>query len=402
MDLKEGPRPLADGVYWVGVNDRVKELFESMWPLPHGVTYNAYVVVGREATALIDTVHEDYAYEYLGRVMDAVGDLSKVKYLVVNHLEPDHHGATPYVLSRLKHVKAVVSTTAARLLRTLYDIPEDRLIVVKDGDTLDLGGRTLRFISAPWLHWPETMFTYLQEDKILFTCDAFGSYGLLEKGLFDDEVELADYIKEARRYYANIVAKYGRNVLDALKKIEGLEVKMIAPSHGPIYRSHISEIIALYRKWSAPDPDKRKVVLVYGSMYGRAKKLADTIAQRLEKNGMSVVVFDASTTHPSYILAELVDAYILFLVHPTYDGDVFPPIQNLLYIIQMKEMGRGRAAAVVNTHMWTPTARRVVEMLRKAGFALIEPVVETKALPDRDALAKIDELISSTVKYSSL
>ncbi|MGC9170001.1 MAG: FprA family A-type flavoprotein [Thermoproteus sp.] len=388
------PRAVADGVFWVGVNDRIKRLFEALWPLPDGVSYNAYVVDGGDV-ALIDAAPEEFAYEYLGRVGEVVGDISRVKYLVLNHLEPDHHGATPYILQRLKHVKVVASTAASRLIHSLYKVPADRIIAVKDGDTLDLGRRRLRFIHAPWLHWPETMFTYLEDSGVLFTCDAFGAYGALERGIFDDEVDLDRYISEARRYYVNIVAKYGRNVIDALEKIKPLDVKIIAPSHGPIYRRHVSEMLRLYRKWAAPEPDRRRAVVLFGSMYGRTRQLAEHIAEELRKAGFTTSIYDASDVHPSYILADLVEAYALVVVYPTYDGGVFPYIHNVLHLLQSKSLGRGRVAAVVNTYVWAPTSRQAVEALQKAGFKIVEPVVETKALPDEKALAEIGRLVKA-------
>ncbi|MEZ0394583.1 MAG: FprA family A-type flavoprotein [Desulfurococcaceae archaeon] len=386
------PREIASGVYWVGVNDRNKKLFEAVWPIPHGISYNAYAVVGERGVALIDAVDEPFADEYLGKVKEVVGDLDRVKYLVANHLEPDHHGATPLILEKLRDAKLVVSPMASRIAPSLYRLASDRLIQVGDGEAIDLGGKTLRFLHLPWLHWPETMATLDVEDSILFSCDAFGSYGALEGGIFDDEVDLDFYLAEARRYFSNIVAKYSRNVLIALEKVKRIAAKIIAPSHGPVYRQHANRILELYERWAKPEPERDRVLLVYGSMYGRARALAESLARRLEDLGMRVVVQDASTIHPSYVLSELVEARTLVLVYATYDAGIFPPIEWLLYLVQLKELGRGRNAALVNAYSWGPTSKIALEYLQRAGFRVIEPVVETKALPDERAMEEIARL----------
>lgn len=394
------PRSIAPNVYWVGVNDYVKELFESLWPIPFGISYNAYVVIGRDGIALIDTVDERFSYDYMGRVREVVGDLNRVRYIVLHHLEPDHHGATPYVLEQIKDAKLVVTPIASKIIKSLYRIPDNRILTVEDGHSLDLGGKTLKFVYTPWLHWPETMMTYLEEDGILFSCDAFGSYGALEDGLFDDEVDMDFYTDEAKRYFSNIVSKYAKNVLDALEKLKGLNIRMIAPSHGPIYRSNVSHILELYRKWSLPEPDKDSVVVVYASMYGRGEEIVDMIIDGLGKAGLSVNMYNVSIDHPSYILSDIVDSYILVVVYPSYDAGLFPYMENLLYILQLKQLGRGRHAALINTFSWAPTSRLALELLQKAGFNIIEPVVETKSIPDEEALSRINSLVKNIVSLA--
>ena len=394
------PRLIAEDVYWVGVNDRVKKLFEAMWPIPDGVSYNSYLVAGSSSVALIDTVEEAFAEEYIRRVKRIVGDLSRIKYIIANHLEPDHHGAIHYILQHLPEARVVVSQVAEKLIGSLYRIPREKILVVREGDTIDLGGKTLRFIYTPWIHWPETMMTYLDEHKILFSCDAFGSYRALERGLFDDEVAIELYLSEAKRYFSNIVAKYTRNVLSALEKLRKLQIEIIAPSHGPVYRRYVSRIISLYERWSRPEPDKDKVVVVFASMYGRGRELIHNVANRLREAGLRVSIHDISETHSSYVLADLVDSYILLLQYPTYDASLFPNAENLLYLLMIKEMGRGRNAAVINTFLWSPTSRHAVEMLRKAGFNIIEPVVETRSIPDEKSMHSVNKLIEAIISLA--
>lgn len=398
MSLK--PRPIVEDVYWVGVNDDVKELFESLWPLPFGISYNAYVVIGRDAVALIDTVDSRFAYEYIGKVREVVGDFDRIRYIVVNHLEPDHHGATPDILGIMPKAKIVTSQMGSRILSSLYRVSSNRIIVIKDGDRIDLGGKTLRFIYTPWLHWPETMVTYLEEDKVLFSCDAFGSYGSLQDGVFDDELDMDFYLDEAKRYFSNIVIKYTRNVLEALEKLKSTEIRVIAPSHGPIYRSDPHKIVELYRKWSQPSPERDRVALIYGSMYGRGETIVEHIIERLSQKNLKITPHNVSTSHPSYILSDLVESYIAVFVYPSYDAGIFPYMEDVMRIFQLKQIGRGRYAAIVNIYTWASTAKQTIELLTKAGFKIIEPIVETKAIPDEEELKKIETLINNIVDTS--
>lgn len=398
MNLK--PRSIASNVYWIGVNDEIKELFESLWPLPFGISYNAYAVIGNNSIALIDTVDEKYTYEYLGKVSEIVKDMTKIRYIVINHLEPDHHGATVHVLEQIPSAKVVTTVMGSKILKSIYRIPDDKIYIVKDGDRIDLGGKTLKFIYAPWIHWPETMFTYLEEDKILFSCDAFGSYGALYNGIFDDEVDMGFYIEENRRYFSNIVSKYTRNVLEVLEKLKNIEINMIAPSHGPIHRSNINKIIELYRKWSKPEPDRNKILVVYGSMYGASEAILEKIIDRLEKEGFETYIHNVAVSHSSYILSDLMESYIVVAIYPSYDANIFPYMENVLSLFQVKQVGRGRKIAIVNTYAWSSTAKYGVDLALKAGFKIIEPVVETKALPDENEIKKLNTLIDNIISES--
>jgi flavorubredoxin len=243
------------------------------------------------------------------------------------------------------------------------------------------------------------MMTYLEELGILFSCDAFGSYGALTEGLFDDEVNLEFYLEEARRYFSNIVLKYSRNVLEALSKIErlGLRISVLAPSHGPIYRRYVDRILALYRDLSIP---KRcvEVSVIYGSMYGRTENLVEQVARRFRERGVDVKVVDAARVHPSYTLSEVSNSGALLFIFPTYDASVFPPVKEVMNYLQVKQAGRGRIAAVVNTYSWGASAKEAVEILTKAGFQVVEPVVQLRPLPTEEDLRKLEELVDALAR----
>ncbi|MEM0196809.1 MAG: FprA family A-type flavoprotein [Sulfolobales archaeon] len=392
------PREIVPKVFWVGVNDCVKDLFESLWPIPGGISYNAYTVIGANGAAVIDGVDEHLTYEYVGKIWRVVGDLRKIKYVVINHLEPDHHASTSKLLSLAENAQVLISPTGAKIVESLYSIPKDRIVEVRDGDTVSLGDKTLRFIHTPWLHWPETMMTYLEEDGILFSCDAFGSYGALISGIFDDEVELNYYIEEAKRYFSNIVSKYSKNVLDAINKVEklGLKIKVLAPSHGPIYRKHVDSIVALYRDLSQPKVCA-KVTIVYGSMYGRTEEIVKAVAETFEKSGVVVDLIDAARVHPSYILHLTWNSGAVIFAFPTYDASVFPPVKEVMNYFYVKQYGRGRLAAILNTFSWGSSVKEAVETLNKSGFRIVEPVIATKSQPTSEDKKKIEELVEKLV-----
>ncbi|MCX8184818.1 MAG: FprA family A-type flavoprotein [Sulfolobales archaeon] len=396
IDLKHislEPKQIVKDVYWVGVNDCVKDLFESLWPIPSGISYNAYVVEGSEGAAVIDGVDRHLTYEYIEKIREVVGDLDRVKYVVINHLEPDHHASTPALLSLARNARIVISPVGAKIIQSLYQVPRDRIVEVLDGGVLNLGGKTLKFIFTPWIHWPETMMTYLEEEGVLFSCDAFGSYGALAGGIFDDEVDLEYYLEEARRYFSNIVLKYSRNVSEAISKIEklGLKISVIAPSHGPIYRRHIDKIFSLYRDLYQPKL-RVKASIIYGSMYGRTEEIVERVAEALRKKDVTVELIDAARVHPSYVLHYVVDSGAIVFIYPTYDAAVFPPVLDIANYLHIKQVGRGRVAAVLNTSSWGPAIREIVDLLNKSGFQVLD-AVSIKAIPTPEDEKRIEELI---------
>ena len=313
--------------YWIGVNDRRTHIFENYWPLPKGVAYNSYVIVD-EKVALIDTVERSHMDNYLDNLKEIL-EGRKVDYLIINHMEPDHSGSIKNLLYLYPDLTIVGNSKTFTMLQNLYG-PSNNLLEVKEGSNLSLGKRSLNFYMTPMLHWPETMVTYMPEDKTLFSGDIFGAFGTLDGGIFDDQVDLEYLEEEISRYYSNIVGKYGVPAQSALKKLGGLSLKMICSTHGPIWRSHIPEIIAKYDKWSKYETEEG-VVIAFSSMYGHTEQMADAIGRALSAEGIKKIrIHDTSKTHPSYIINDIFRYKGVILGSPAYNGGIFPTMETLL------------------------------------------------------------------------
>ncbi len=284
---------VSDKIYHLGVNDRRKHLFENLWPLPNGVAYNSYLIVD-DKTALLDTVESGSDRRFVERVADILAGRD-LDYLIINHMEPDHSGEIDAVVSRWPGVTIIGNAKTFSILKHYYS-RETEPYEVKDGDTLSLGHHCLKFVLTPWVHWPETMMTYDTTEKILFSADAFGSFGTLDGGIFDDEIDFDRYyLDDMRRYYSNIVGKYGGMVQKAYAKLADTEIKTICPLHGPIWRTDPCRVLALYDRWSRQEAEKA-VVIVFASMYGNTEAAAQALAARLcEKGCTNVWVYDVST-----------------------------------------------------------------------------------------------------------
>ncbi len=292
--------------YWVGVNDRTTDLFEGMWPISReGVSYNSYVIKD-EKTAIIDLAKAMKTDDFFGQIAD-ITSLRDVDYVIINHVEPDHTGVLRTLKEIAPDMTIVCTKKAADLLEDYYGRHE-HMMIVDEGDTLSLGARTLHFVMTPFVHWPETMMTYDSANRILFSCDGFGGYGALHGAIFDDECQdQRFYERESLRYFVNIVAKFRVSILKAIAKLDGVEVDMVAPSHGLIWRKNPGRIIDLYKQWcDYPDtPGDTAVTLIYGSMYGNTETLMNAVAQGIATEGLDVEIFDASRTHTSYMLPYL-------------------------------------------------------------------------------------------------
>jgi flavorubredoxin len=381
-------REIKPGIYWVGVNDRTTDLFEGLWPITQeGVTYNSYLIKA-EKTALIDLTKSIKADEYLSMI-EELTDVSKIDCIVVNHMEPDHTGLLK-IFRRLAPQATILGSAKTKdMLRGFFGV-EDNVRAVADGETLDLGGAMLRFVSTPFVHWPETIMTYEATRKVLFSCDAFGGYGALRGTIFDDECAQPEfYEKEALRYYANIVANYSSRVLDAVAKMAALPVEVIAPSHGLVWRKSPQRIVDLYRRWAECASGKLEpaVTLVYGSMYGNTERMMNAVAIGISEAGVPVEVFDVARTHVSYILPSLWTRAGVVIGAPTYEVKLFPPMAEVLSMAVSKRI-LGRKAAFFGSYGWSGGALKDIKrIVEPAKWELGEPL-EFIGCPGPEDLAK--------------
>jgi flavorubredoxin len=372
------PINLTDDIYFVGVNDRRTALFENMWPLHRGVSYNSYLIVDEQVT-LIDTVEAGHIDKWLERIRSVIGSRD-INYLVVNHMEPDHSGAIHLLRQLYPMITVVGNKKTLPMVDGFYGV-KDNLKEVADGESLSIGKHRLTFHQVPMVHWPESMVCFEENTHILFSSDAFGSFGTLDGGVFDDELDFDHYEGEMRRYYSNIVGKYGNPVQKALAKLGTLPIKMIAPSHGPIYRQHISTMIERYDQWSRYEGEEG-VVVAYASMYGNTEEMAEAVARELAENGIrSVRVYDVSKTHPSFIISDIFKYKGLILGSPTYTNELHPNMEAL--VMKLVHMGlTNHYYGVFGSFTWAGAA---VKKLVEAGEALKlervgEPVEEKQGL----------------------
>ena len=355
-------------IHWIGVNDRTTDLFEGIWPIAkEGVSYNSYII-NDEKKAIIDLAKAFKGDEYLTHI-DEVADIQSIEYIIVNHMEPDHSGLLRTFRRISPDVKILGSEKTKKMLEEFFGITKN-VEVVSDGDTLCLGKRTLKFLSTPFVHWPETMMTYDVADRILFSCDAFGGYGSIRGAIFDDECGSLDfYVKESLRYYVNIISNFSARVLATIDKLKDLPVDIIAPSHGLIWRKEASTIVDLYTKWArhATGPGEPGVTLIYGSMYGNTESVMNSIAQGISKSGVPIEIFDAARTHSSYILPSLWTKRGVMIGAPTYEVSLFPPVAEVLRMAAKKNV-KNKKAAYFGSYGWSGGALRdlskIVEPLK--------------------------------------
>lgn len=366
---------LTDRIFYVGVNDRTKHLFEGLWSLPLGVSYNAYLVCG-ERTALIDTVDAGFTGRLLANLRERLGD-RPLDYLVINHMEPDHSASIAAVRQAYPDVRIVGNAKTLQMVEGYYGIAGGT-VEAKEGATLDLGGLTLTFTLIPMVHWPETMATWCPEERTIFSGDAFGTFGALNGGITDEELDVEPFWEEMRRYYACIVGKYGQPVQRALAKVAPLDIAMICSTHGPVWRREIARVVSLYDRMSRYEGEPGAVV-AYGSMYGNTERAAETVARELAAAGVRpIVVYNLSTADVSHVLRDIFRYDTLVVGSPTYNGQLYPPVDALLHQIAERCIPHRRFACF-GSFTWAGAAvRRMTEFAEAMKWPVVGTPVELK------------------------
>lgn len=355
-------RKITEDLYWVGGNDRRLALFENVHPIPRGVSYNSYLLLD-EKTVLFDTVDWSICRQFLENIKEVLKNRT-LDYMIINHMEPDHAACIEEIVIRYPNVKIICTEKASMFMRQFGFGIDGKIQEVKEGDTMSFGKHNVAFVAAPMVHWPEAMVTYDATDGILFSADAFGSFGALDGKLFNDEVNFdRDWIDDARRYYTNIVGKYGPHVQALLKKAGSIDIKLICPLHGPVWRNDFGYLLDKYDKWSRYEPEEKGVMIVYGTMYGNTEAAANDLATRLVEKGMSnVVMYDVSKTHVSYLISETFKYSHVVLASVTYNLKIYPPMLN--YIMDMKALNlQKRTFAIIENGSWAPQSGKLMREL---------------------------------------
>ena len=364
---------ISERIYSVGVNDSDKVLFEGLWPLPYGVSYNSYLVVD-EKIALIDTVEAGFEEEFLTNIHAAIGD-REIDYLVVNHMEPDHSSLVGYMLDRYPDLQIVANAKTVPMLKGYYGTSDERITVVAEGGSVDLGTCTLSFHMIPMVHWPETMVTWLAEEQTVFSGDAFGTFGVVGDDIVDSEDTFELYRDEMIRYYSNIVGKYGIPVQSALKKLSGLPVTRICSTHGPVWEKNIAEVVGLYDRLSKYEVE-RGVCIVYGSMYGNTAAAADALALELESRGIPCAVHDLAGNNAGElgISGAIRDAFkydTIIAGSPTYNNGIFPPVETFMRALKSRLI-KDRRFYAFGSYTWAGSSvNQLNTMATEMGFELL-------------------------------
>lgn len=387
-------RKVTNDLYWVGGSDRRLELFENLFPIPRGVSYNSYLLLD-EKTVLFDTVDNSIGRQFLDNITALLNGRT-LDYLVVNHMEPDHCSMIADLMLRYPDMQIIGNAKTFPMIRQFYALdPEGKTIAVKEGDTFSSGTHTFRFLMAPMVHWPEVMLTYDETDKVLFSADAFGTFGALNGAIFNDEIDFdRDWLDDARRYYTNIVGKYGMQVQNVLKKASALDIRFICPLHGPIWRNNLAYLLEKYDIWSSYRPEVKGVMIAYASMYGNTENLANVLACKLADAGITnLTIHDVSRSDVSELIADSFKYSHIVLASPTYNGGVYPAMSNLLE--DMNALGiKNRTVAVLGNGTWAPTSAKLMEarLAEMKGMTLLTENFAVKSALQDDQLEDLDEL----------
>ena len=393
-------RKVTDDLIYVGGSDRRLSRFENLFPIPKGVSYNSYVLLD-EKTVLFDTVDESISRQYIENVVHALNG-RPLDYMVVQHMEPDHCAMIDDMLRRYPEAKMVCSAKAVGMFAQFYgtDVAA-RALVVKEGDKLSTGEHTLHFVMAPMVHWPEVMVTYDEKDKILFSADAFGTFGALAGNIFDDEITFdTTWMNDARRYYANIVGKYGVQVQALLKKAASLDIEMICPLHGPIWRKDLGLLLEKYQKWSTYEPEDKTVMIAYATMYGNTENAANVLAGMLADKGVkNIAMYDVSETDVSELVAESFRCSHLVLAAPTYNSGIQPKMEAYLSDIKALNL-QNRTVAVIDNGTWAATAgKQMIGMLEgMKNMTILENTISIKSALAENQLGALEALADELAK----
>ncbi|GAA0796529.1 FprA family A-type flavoprotein [Clostridium sp. AF19-22AC] len=393
-------RKVTDDLYWVGGNDRRLELFENLFPIPNGVSYNSYLLMD-EKTVLFDTVDTSIGRQFLENI-EAVLDGRSLDYLVINHMEPDHCSLIDELVIRHPDMKIIGNAKTFPMIGQFYDLDlEGKTVTVKEGETFSSGKHTLHFVMAPMVHWPEVMMTYDETDKVLFSADAFGTFGAMNGTIFNDEIDFdRDWLDDARRYYTNIVGKYGVQVQNVLKKASALDIQYICPLHGPVWRSNLAYLLEKYNTWSTYKPEMQGVMIAYASMYGNTENAVNVLAVKLADAGVKEIkMHDISRTHVSQLISDSFKYSHLVLAAPTYNGGIYPVMAN--YLDDMKALSvQGRTVAVLGNGSWAPMSAKQMEakISEMKNMTLLTDNFAVKSALKGTQMSELDALVEKLVE----
>lgn len=387
-------RIINEDLTWVGANDKRLSVFEGVYSVPKGMSYNAYLLKD-EKNVLFDTVDKSCAKRLLENVAHVLGGKS-LDYVIVQHMEPDHSATLDLVLKEYPEAVVVCNNKTLVMLKEYFDMPLEKLLIVNEGDKLNLGKHELTFVNAPMVHWPEVMMTYDTTDKTLFTADAFGTFGALDGALFADEVDFfKDYIDEARRYYTNIVGKYGQMVMNVLKKAETLDIKTVCPLHGFVWRKDFDKYVEKYKLWASYEPEEKGVMIAYASVYGNTAAAAEILAAKLNELGVKTETFDLSVTENSHVISSAFRFSHLVFAAPTYNAGVFVRMDELLRDLAAHNIQK-RTIAFIENGSWAPISAKLMReiLANNKNLEFIDNVITIRASVKEENVAKICELAS--------
>ena len=382
-------RKVTDDLIWIGADDRQHPLFEAVHPIPRGMSYNSYLLLD-EKTVLFDTVDRSVQTQFMENLEHALGG-RKLDYIFIHHMEPDHAATLGDLVLRHPEARIVCNGKAINMIRQYHATDPNGAILVGEDDTICTGRHCFTFLAAPMVHWPEVVVSYDSTDKILFSADAFGAFGALNGVLFADEVDWErDWLDEARRYYTNIVGKYGPQVTTLLGKASKMDIRMICPLHGPVWRKNFDQILSRYAKWAAYEPEVQGVVLPFASIYGHTETAVNILACRLAELGVPVRMHDLSATHGSYVLSDCFKYSHIVFASPTFNNGIFDPMEHLLRNLAYHNM-QNRKVALIQNGSWAPSSGKLMSQI-VSGMKNMEQLAFQITLKSALAPGQEDEL----------